>query len=255
VLERRRDLAAVAGYAVLAAAAVWILHPGGARGLLLAPLLAICPGYALVRAIEGSRGPDALELVVTTVALSFATAVLGGLVLNALSLGLTAHTWSILFLVVTAAAAAVAAARRGGVTEPARQLSLRIRATALLAVGTIAVLLSAAAVVAVRSQQAKDRSTTTAALSVVTSNGGSTLRISVVNADAGARQYRVRLAEKGASTSFSLLLRRGERWSGVAHVDPSFPGRLRIELFGATQSTLPLRTVTLSHLHTKSTDT
>ncbi len=186
MLERRKDLAAVAGYAVLAAAAVWVLHPGGAGGLILAPLLVVCPGYALVCAIEGRRRPDALELVVTTVALSFATAALGGLVLNALNLGLTAHTWSTLFLVVTVAAAAVAACRRVGADDPTRRRSIRIRALPLLATATICVLLSAAAVIAIRSQQAQDRRTATTALGVVASDGGSMLRISVVNARLGA---------------------------------------------------------------------
>jgi hypothetical protein len=251
VLERNRDLTGITGYAVLAAGAAWGLHPLGLAGLLLAPLLVVCPGYSLVRAIEGRHRPDLLELAVTTVALSFATAALGGLVLNTLHLGLTAHTWSALFLIVTLAAAAVAACRRVGADEPDGRFAIQVRATPLLAAVTIAALLAAAAVVAIRSQQAQDRRTTTAALSVVTSNGGSTLRISVVNGDAGARHYQVRLAENGASTSFPLLLARGERWSGVAHVDPSVVGRLRIELFRATQSTVPLRTVILPHLYTK----
>lgn len=249
MVERRRDLAAVVGYAVLAAGAVWVLRPGGAGGLLLTPLLVVCPGYALVRAIEGRRCPDALELVVTTVALSFATAALGGLVLNALNLGLTAHTWSTLFLIVTAAAAAVAARRRAGADEPTPRRSIRIPSLPLLATVAICAALSAAVVVAIRSQEAQDRRTATTTLGAVATNGGSTLRISVVNADSGSRRYRVRIdSGRRTITTFSLALASGGQWSGTRHVSRSRPGPVRIELFGATRSKVPLRTVIPSSL-------
>jgi hypothetical protein len=255
VLERQRDLAAIAGYAVLAAAAVWVVHPQGAGGLLLAPLLVVCPGYALVRAIEGARSPDALELVITTVALSFATAALGGLVLNSLNLGLTARTWSTLLVVVTVAAAAVAARRRVA-DESARHFSIRIRATPLLASATICVLLLVAAVIAVRSQQAQDRRTATAALGVAASDGGATLRISVVNADTGPRRYRVRIDAGGRTTaSFALALASGGHWSGVEHIGRPSVGALEIELLSATQSKSPLRTVILSRPGRKTAST
>lgn len=255
MVERRRDLAAVAGYAVLAATAVWVLHPGGAGGLILAPLLVVCPGYALVCAIEGRRRPDALELVVTTVALSFATAALGGLVLNALNLGLTAHTWSTLFLVVTVAAAAVAACRRVGADDPTRRRSIRIRALPLLATATICALLSAAAVIAIRSQQAQDRRTATTTLGVVASDGGSTFRISVMNADSGSRRYRVRI-DVGSRTTASvpLALAIGGHWSGTWQVSRSSVGPVRIDLFSATGPDVPLRTVILARLQRKASN-
>lgn len=247
MLEGRRDLAAVAGYAVLAAGTVWFLHPGGAGGLLLAPLLVVCPGYALVRAIEGRRRPDALELAVTTVALGFATAALGGLVLNTLKLGLTAHTWSMLFLVVTAVAAAVAAHRRVAADQPAPRLSIRIRALPLFATAGICALLAAAAVIAIRSQEAQDRRTATTALGVLASNGGSTLRISVANADSGSRRYRISIAVGRRTTdTFSLTLASGGQWSGTRHVPASAVGAVRIDLFGARRSQAPLRTLLLS---------
>jgi hypothetical protein len=256
VLERRWDLAAVAGYAVLAATAVWVLHPGGAGGLILAPLLVICPGYALVCAIEGRRRPDPLELVVTAVALSFATAALGGLVLNALNLGLTAHTWSTLFLVVTVAAAAVAACRRVGADDPTRRHSIRIRALPLLTTATICALLSAAAVIAIRSQQAQDRRTATTGLGVVASDGGATLRISVVNADSGSRRYRVRIdVGRRTTTGFSFALASGGHWSGTRHVSRSSVGPVRIELFSATRSKFLLRTVILARLQGNASNT
>lgn len=247
MLERNKDLAAIAGYSVLAAGAVRVLHPFGAGGLLLTPLLFVCPGYALVRAIEGRRRPDALELAVTTVALSFATAALGGLVLNTLDIGLTARTWSILFLIVTVPATAVAARRRVGADEGARQLLIRIHVTPLLAAGIICVLLSAAAVIAVRSQEAQDRRTSTVALSVARSNGGSTLRISVLNAASGPRRYWVRInVGNRRTTGFSLALASDEPWSGVRRIARSSAGPLSVELFAATQSTRPIRTVILS---------
>lgn len=251
MLDRRRDLAAVLGYAVLAAGAVWALHPGGVAGLLLAPLLIVCPGYALVRAIEGRRRVDALELTTTTLALSFATAALGGLLLNALKVGLTAQTWSALLLVVTAAGAAVAAARRAGAgqrvgaAEPTRRGSIRIRPLPLLVAAVVCALLAAAAVVAIRSQAAQDRRTATTSLAVLASNGGSTLHISVVNADSGAGRYRVRINVRTRVTSFPLALASGEHWSGTLHIPRSSVDAVRIQLFSATRPNAPLRMVTL----------
>lgn len=245
MLDRCRDLAAVVGYAVLAAAAVWALHPGGAGGLLLAPLLVVCPGYALVRAVEGRRRVDALELATTTLALSFATAALGGLLLNAFNAGLTAHTWSALMLVVTAAAAAVAAARRTRADEPPRGRSIRIRALPLLAAAVVCALLSAAAVVAIRSQAAQDRRTATTALGVAPSNGGSTLHISVVNGDSRASRYRVSIDVGRRTMNFSLGLAGGEQWSGTQHISRSAVDPVRIQLFSASRSDTALRTVIL----------
>lgn len=247
MVERRIDLAAVAGYALVAAVAVWVLHLKGPGGLILAPLMVACPGYALVCAIEGRRRSDGLEIAVMTVALSFATAALGGLVLNALKLGLTAHTWSSLFLVVTVAAAAVAARRRLGAEALARCGGIRIRALPLLFAAAICALVSAGSVIAIRSQRGQDRRTATVSLGVLASNGGSRLHISVVNADSGARRYRVRIdVGSRTTTSFSLALPSGGRWSGTRTVPRSVVGRVRLELFSPVRSDSPLRTVILN---------
>jgi hypothetical protein len=245
VLERCRDLAVVVVYAAGATVAVWAMHPGGLGGLLLAPLLVVCPGYALVRAIEGPRRVDAVELAMTTLALSFATAALGGLLLNAFHVPLAAHAWSTLFLVVTAAAAAVAAGRRAEAGEPARRGSIRVRRTPLLAFAAVCALLAAAAVIAVRSQRALDRRTSTISLAATPSDGGSAVRISVVNADAAPGRYRVRIEDGRRTTGFSLALTRGQRWSGTQNIPRSPVGRVRIQLFSATRPDDPVRTVTL----------
>ncbi|HEX3835253.1 MAG TPA: hypothetical protein VHW04_24940 [Solirubrobacteraceae bacterium] len=245
MVERGRDLAAVVGYAVLATAAVWALQPGGVGGLLLAPLVVVCPGYALVRAIEGRRRVDAPELATTTLALSFATAALGGLLLNAFHVPLTARQWSTLMLVVTAAAAAVAAGRRAGADEPMRRRSMRVRPTPLLAAAGVCAILAAAAVVAIRSQRALDRRAVTTTLAVAPSHDGSEVRIAVVNADSAPGRYRVRIETGVSTTGFSLALTSGQRWSGTRHIPRSAVGPVRIQLFSATRPEAPVRTVTL----------
>lgn len=245
MLERRWDLAVVTGYAVLAACVVWAIHPGSLGGLFLVPLLMVCPGYALIQAIEGVRPPGPLEFAVTTVALSFATAALGGLAINAFGLGLTPHTWSALFVIVTLGAAAVATRRRRG--ELAPRLSVRVGGTTLLAIVAMFALVVSAAVIAVRSQRSQDRQTSTPALDVAASHGGSMLRIAVVNSDLGARRYRVRVyAGHRIVDNFSLALASDEQWFGTWHVARSFTGPLRVELFAGSKANMPLRTVNLS---------
>ncbi len=245
MLERRWDLAAVVAYAVLATAAVWALEPGGIAGLLVAPLLLVCPGYALVRAIEGRPHVDALELATATLALSFATAALGGLLLNALDVRLTARAWSTLMLVVTAAAAAVAAAHAARADEPTHRRSIRVRPMPLLAAVAACLLLVAAAVIAHRSQRSLDRRTSVTTLGVAPFGDGSRLSISVVNAESAPDRYRVRIEADGHTTGFALALKPGERWSGIRRVPRLAGGPVRVQLFRGKQPGTALRALRL----------
>lgn len=245
MLERRRDLAAVVSYAAAASAAVWVRKPAGVGGLFLAPLLLVCPGYALVRAIESRRDVETLELATTTLALSFASAALGGLLLNTLNVPLTARAWSTLMLVVTAAAAAIAAWRAAGADQPARRRLPMVRPLPLVAAVATCVLLVAAAAVAYRSQKALDRRTSVATLAVRSLHRRSALRISVVNSDAAPNRYRIGIEAGGRTSRFSLALGRGERWSGTRLVSRAARGPVTVRLFRAAKPGRPLRSVTL----------
>jgi uncharacterized membrane protein len=245
VFRRYGDLAAAVVYAAGATAAVLALDLQGVVGLLLAPLLLVCPGYTLVRALEGRRRLDVPELVTATVVLSLATVALAGLELNAYDLRLTARAWSISMLVVTVVAAVAAAARRAGAHGSVRRRSSRLRALPLLAGVAACVLVAAAAAVADRSQRSLDRRTSVTTLGVARSHDRARLRISVVNAEPAAGRYRV-LIEAGARwTGFSLTLKRGESWSASRHMPASGHDPVTVRLFRATGSGTLIRTVTL----------
>lgn len=244
--ERRWDLGAVVAYAALAAVTVWALEPEGITGLLVAPLLVLCPGYALARAIEGRRHIDGLELATATLALSFATAALGGLLLNLFDVPLTPRAWSTLLFAVTAAAAAatVAVDRGARIDSPAGRRSIRVRPLPLLAAAVACLLLATAAAVAHRSQGSLDRRTSVAALGISPSDDGKALNISVVNAESAPGQYRVRVEAGGRTSRFSLALKPGEGWSGTRRL-PRGAGPVRVELFSAARPGAPVRTAWL----------
>jgi hypothetical protein len=242
VAERRTECMALLGYAAAATAAVWILEPTGVAGLLVAPLLIVCPGYASARAIEGEHRIEPFAFGATVLALSFATAALGGVVLNAFNVGLTPRAWSSLLLIVTAVAVVVALTR--GVPPLARWDPPRVSVFQGLAILATVLLLGAAAAVAYRSQQALDKRTSRTTLSVTPSTDGSAIDIAVRNADSAPGRYRVRIASGGRATAFSLSLDPSEHWSGTAAL-ASAEGPVRVQLFSAADNESPLRTVRL----------
>jgi hypothetical protein len=242
VVERRTEFLAVIGYAAAAAAAVWILEPTGVAGLLVAPLLVVCPGYALLRAIEGERQIEPFAFAATTLALSFATAALGGVLLNTLNIPLTPRAWASLLLIVTAVATVVAGARAR--TRTVRRELPRISAFQALSLLATLLLLAAAATLAYRSQRGLDKRTSVTTLGAAPSGDGSAIDISVTNAESAHGEYRVRVTSEGRATAFSISLAPGEHWSGT-EVPRSSGAPVRVELFSAADREGPLRTVTL----------
>jgi hypothetical protein len=94
-----------------AAAALIPALPGGVRAVLVLPLVLLLPGYALSRAVFGRRS-GAGERLVFALAMSVAVVALGGLVLNALPVLLTARSWTAFLVAVTLAAGLVAIVTR-----------------------------------------------------------------------------------------------------------------------------------------------
>ena len=99
------------------------------------------------------RGPhNSLGVAVRTVALSFASAALGGLVLNAIGVKFNARSWATAMFIITIAAGYVGI-RRSETTQPQESAVAPVASTAVLGVAMIA-LLTAAAVVAYASEHA-----------------------------------------------------------------------------------------------------
>lgn len=212
MVESRRSLLGVLLYGWLAAALVWSLRPGGLVGLFAAPLLLFCPGYALSCALRGGGRMDPLEVAVRTVALGFASAALGGLVLNAIGVGLGPRSWATLMLAITMGAGCVAIRRcAGGARSRSRSRSIRRAAASVAASVAIVALLVVAAVVAHDSESALDKRQSTTELSVVVdASAPHALRILVGNNRAAAGQYRLLIRGAGVRIDIPVALRPGQ---------------------------------------------
>src|SRR5437868_3690690 len=65
------------------------------RLIFAAPLIALLPGYALVAMLFADRSLEIMQRIALSIALSVATTLLGGFVLNLSVWGMTADSWSI----------------------------------------------------------------------------------------------------------------------------------------------------------------
>lgn len=111
-MKGHRDLEIVAAGSLLCALAA-LLIPLAALSLLFAiPLLLVAPGYAIVAATFARRPIGQPQVALLSVALSLATLVLGGLLLNYTPGGLQALPWALLILLVVLNGCRLAALRR-----------------------------------------------------------------------------------------------------------------------------------------------
>lgn len=234
--DQRRHLV-VGTYALLAAMAVWVLHPGGVGGALIAPLL-LCPGYAVVCACDD--GADSLASAVLTVALSFAVAALGGLVLHAVGAGLTERSWSALMAIVTVAGLVAAERRRSPGTWRVARVRFSLTRPAAATAALTCVVLLLAGVIAVRSEHGVVRSRSTTQLGVVA--GGGTMQLSVVNAESAAARYQLRIASAAGAEVVPLRLAPGQKWSASR---PRPSGPVTVRLFRVGHPRRPYRIVHL----------
>jgi uncharacterized membrane protein len=253
--------AALALLAWLGTAQHTVMPVRWAAGLLLAFVL---PGFAATGALFHGRSLSRVERTVLAPALSLAVLVLGGLLVYALGLRLTAGTWgglTALATVVSAgvgylrwlrsdrgAAPAVGASAGDAPAPPAgrRQVALKL-ASLLVAAG----LLAGAFATAWRS--AVDQGGTAfTALSIVQAddaNPNDALRpvsIAVDSHETEQTQYLMRVrGAQGVLRQFSLSLGPGEVWK--TEIQVPIPEKITVELFKGAGNT-PYRTVFLSGL-------
>jgi hypothetical protein len=146
VVRKRTDLALVMALAVAACVFAALLPPGLAvlRVPLALPLVLGLPGYAIVAALFAPGALRTAEILMLSLAVSVAATIFVGLLLDALSVRLTAGPWMDLLAAITVAAA-IRASGRGH----ARDLVLprmRLRAVEIGALSGALILVSAAAV-------------------------------------------------------------------------------------------------------------
>jgi uncharacterized membrane protein len=269
-LEARRA-ALIAWAPAMAALVAWLLSAQHAvpparwaAGLLLA---FVVPGMAATAALFFGRPLSTMERVVLAPALSLATLVLGGLLLDALGLRLTAGSWGGLTAVATVVLAGVGYLRwlratRGSRTvmveavpdddagrfAPAtnRQLVLKLGSLVLAAA-----LLGGASWVALHSATNQSQAGFTA-LSMVhadDANQTDTLRpvtLAVFSHETVSTQYFLRLSgAQSVLNQFTISLQPGEVWQTVVQVP--FGEKVTADLFKGV-STTPYRSVYVSGL-------
>jgi hypothetical protein len=246
MVESRRNLIGVGLYGCLAAALVWAIRPGGLAGLLAAPLLLVCPGYALSCALRDGEGTDRLEVAVRTVALSFASAALGGLALNVVGVRLDPRSWATLMLAITVAAGCVGIRR---LDQPATARSrTRFGGRIAVVVGlAITAVLVVAAFVAYDSQRTLDRRHSATELSATVDHAAPhSLKILVGNSQAAAQRYRVLITGARARVDIPLTLRPGQVRNLVVRQARWSPRRpVTVALVRAAQPGEPYRSVTI----------
>src|ERR1700676_5175553 len=110
------DLLVIAFIAVLNI--VWALLPNRPAliGTILAlPLVFVLPGYTLTEALFYQKMLNGTHRLVLSLGLSLALAILGGLLLNVLPIGLQAQSWAMFLGLITTVFSLVAAYFRRGV--------------------------------------------------------------------------------------------------------------------------------------------
>jgi hypothetical protein len=248
MVRSNRDLGVSVGYAAAATALIWLTRMPSAVGLALLPLALIVPGYTLTRAIEGSRGFSPLEVVILSLTLSFATAVLGGLVLNWTPRGLDAESWSALFFLVSAVGGYVALARRDAGeahADPFPRIRWPLRQVLILAVATA--LVAAAAGLAVRSQASVNAKPVTQLYVVPHRTQGRVAQIAVTVSNGGPQRvsYRVVLREgTGRVAQTAVRLPAGHQRTISRTLDPKARS-VTVDLYRGKHQGRPFREVTV----------
>jgi hypothetical protein len=144
-MRGHRDLRLLAALALVCAVGSLITPLGALRVIFAVPLALILPGYAITAAAFGSRLPAWPERLPLTLGVSLACLALSSLVLNFVPGGIHGFSWTLLLVLVVLLSCWAAARRRGPARHEAPSLSKArpSRATAILALGTLAMVAAA----------------------------------------------------------------------------------------------------------------
>lgn len=144
-MRGHRDLRLLCALALVCAIGSMIAPLGAVRVIFAVPLALILPGYAIATAAFGSRLPAWPERLPLTLGVSLACLPLSGLVLNFAPGGIHGLSWTLLLVLIVLLSCQVAARRRGAARHhPPLLWKLRpSRATAILGVGTVAMVAAA----------------------------------------------------------------------------------------------------------------
>jgi len=222
-MGRRSASIGLMTYAVLAALVVLAGLPPVVVLVCAAPLVLVVPGYSALLAVDLPFQDEAPgRRLVLAVALSMASVVLGGLVLNAL-FSLTAAAWATWLASLTVACAAVALVRSTGSVVAPRRAALRRTSRELvpqwrhvLAATVVALATGGAILVTkINGRATYDKSLTQLSVLPVGGSGDRVLRLTVTNASSHVAHLTLRVAygkRRSAETS-RLTIRPSRSWS------------------------------------------
>jgi uncharacterized membrane protein len=237
-----------------------------AAGVLLAFLL---PGLSLTAVLFFGRALSMVERAVLAPALSLAVLVLGGLVLNALRIRLTAQSWATLTASTTVVLAGAGYARwwlttrhggtppvevpRGGGAGHAQKASRATLVLKLASLAAIVILLAGASWLAITDAVKQQTQDTFTELSIVPEHdsnptvGQRTVDIAVASHERGMTHYvmRVRGEQGPVLNQYTISLYPLQTWKQKVEVPVA--QKVTAELFKGTDTT-PYRTVFLSGL-------
>src|SRR5258708_6038085 len=128
---RLKNLDLIVTVTIAATNVIWALLPNRTPviGIILAlPLVFVLPGYALTEALFHKRSLDASRRLLFSLGLSLEIAVVSGLILNLLPVGLQAVSWAALLGLLTVVFSLLAAYLRRGTLVNVTQTS-RFRIT------------------------------------------------------------------------------------------------------------------------------
>lgn len=213
---RNLDLVIVVGITVAVVLAQAVAAPAALRAVLALPLVFYFTGYALVVAALPRGEFGGVERTVLSIGLSIAVAILGGLVLNLLPVGITSGSWLVLLSGVTLSGCIVAARRRmqASSTEVRARLSIRPYQTIMIALALV--LVTSAAMIALRPSRATGVDGYTL-LWLIPTNGEISsyeFALGVQNMEVVPVDYELRLfaGTERIDTWPAIRLLPGERW-------------------------------------------
>ena len=255
MVRRRTDLALVIALAVAACLFAALLPPGLAalRVPLALPLVLGLPGYAIVAALFAPGALRTAEVLMLSLAVSIAATIFVGLLLDALSVRLTAAPWMDLLAAITVAAAARASGRGHArdLVLPRMRLraGMRLRAVEIGALSGALILVSAAAVLGLTPLPPPKHTPGTTALWLVPAPAGRDAAcVGVINEELRSATYTVQVTVAGKpSQQFGpITLASGASWTRVVTVglgQPVVTATLRKA--GAAPSAAPYRNVVI----------
>ena len=267
------DLLAATGAALVAAFASLTQSGGIARVGLSLLLVLVLPGYVAAAALFPADTLQRVERLVTSLGLSLAIAILGGIALNLTPWGLRTSTWAPLLAGVTVCMGGIAAARRysrerrdaakgraslrlyglprlspAALSNWAGRLAvpqaLMLGAALLITVGAVVIRASGQ----LQQNPVQDATATQLWIQPVNQGGAPAIQLGMTNWRTGVTQYQLNLTSKDVTVhQWNITLRPGATWQTTVVLSPKeiSAGSIQAVLFRASDMRTPYRQVTL----------